>query len=140
MKCPACPGELTSKPAGQIVVDVCEGGCGGIWFDNFELKKIDENGVAALRDVWRSADVKVDFARRRKCPRCPEQTMMRRFFSRSHTVEIDECPACGGLWLDAGEFERILQELRPRAETPPILASTMTAAITLLRTRPAPAP
>jgi len=24
------------------VVDVCQNGCGGIWFDNFELEKVDE--------------------------------------------------------------------------------------------------
>jgi uncharacterized protein len=37
MKCPACFNELTQLQVGSLVVDVCQGGCGGIWFDAFEL-------------------------------------------------------------------------------------------------------
>ena len=42
MKCPACGNELSQMVAGEITVDVCKGGCGGIWFDHFELQKVDE--------------------------------------------------------------------------------------------------
>ena len=24
-----------------------------------------------------------------------------------HDITVDECPSCGGLWLDKGEFEHI---------------------------------
>jgi len=30
--------------------------------------------------------------------------MMRHFFSVKQAVEVDECPSCGGFWLDAGEL------------------------------------
>ena len=30
------------KTIHDVTVDVCEGGCGGIWFDAFELKKFDD--------------------------------------------------------------------------------------------------
>ena len=53
MKCPACYNELTPRRAGQITVDVCDGGCGGIWFDNFELKRVDAGDAAALAEIWR---------------------------------------------------------------------------------------
>jgi Zn-finger nucleic acid-binding protein len=33
--------------------------------------------------------------------------MMRHFFSIKKDVEVDECPGCGGFWLDAGELGRI---------------------------------
>jgi hypothetical protein len=33
--------------------------------------------------------------------------MMRHFFSPKRQVEVDECPGCGGVWLDAGELGRI---------------------------------
>ena len=41
MKCPACENELTDKDVGGVTVDICNGGCGGLWFDNFEFKKFD---------------------------------------------------------------------------------------------------
>jgi Zn-finger nucleic acid-binding protein len=33
--------------------------------------------------------------------------MLRRAFSRSVPVQIDECPECGGFWLDTDELARI---------------------------------
>lgn len=133
MKCPACQNELTARPAGEIVVDVCDGGCGGLWFDNFELRRIDAAGVALLRNVWRSEAVTVDFTRKRQCPRCAEQAMLRRYFSRQRAVEIDECPSCGGLWLDAGELERILAELQPQDQAAPLLIQSLATAVRTLR-------
>jgi len=35
MECPACNRQLKEMEIGDIVVDVCENGCGGIWFDNY---------------------------------------------------------------------------------------------------------
>jgi len=33
--------------------------------------------------------------------------MMRHFFSVKKQVEVDECPNCAGVWLDAGELGKI---------------------------------
>jgi len=110
MKCPACDGTLCEKEAGGIIVDVCEGGCGGLWFDNFELRKFDEPHEAegeALLDVETDPAALVDLAVRRECPVCPGIVMMRHPFSPCDEVEIDECPKCGGVWLDAGELATI---------------------------------
>jgi len=49
------------------------------------------------------------------CPRCPEQVLDRKWFSETKTVEIDQCPKCGGIWLDAGEFTRIYDEIKGNA-------------------------
>jgi Zn-finger nucleic acid-binding protein len=38
--------------------------------------------------------------------------MQQHFFSVQRSVAIDECPACGGVWLDAGELAQI-RELYP---------------------------
>ncbi|RKZ31105.1 hypothetical protein DRQ33_07330, partial [bacterium] len=46
MKCPACGKELTRMKTGEIIVDVCKGGCGGIWFDKWELDRVDEKHEA----------------------------------------------------------------------------------------------
>jgi uncharacterized protein len=37
------------------------------------------------------------------CPRCGTELRAR----EQHDVRADECPACGGLWLDKGEFETL---------------------------------
>jgi hypothetical protein len=110
MDCPACGRALAPTQAGDVTVDVCEGGCGGIWFDNFELKKFDEPHEGegeCLLEVQRDAAVTVDHDQRRKCPKCGDAIMMRHFFCTRRQVEVDECPACGGLWLDYGELGRI---------------------------------
>ena len=111
MNCPACGSALSNRKAGSIVVDVCEGGCGGAWFDNFELGKVDAEGVQAIRSISRDLALHVDQESRRTCPRCQDQAMLRRYFSRLKRTQIDECPNCAGIWLDAGEFDAIRTEL-----------------------------
>ena len=56
-----------------------------------------------------------DPARRLRSPRHPEVVMLRRFFSAKRQIEIDECPRCGGIWLDAGELAMI-RKLFPTEE------------------------
>src|SRR5215472_4277596 len=113
MKCPACFNDLTEIQVGSLKVDVCHGGCGGIWFDAFELQKVDEEEEAAgghLLDIQRDESVKVDPNRKRDCPRCAGVKLKRHFFSAKRLVEVDECPNCGGYWLDAGELAAIRAE------------------------------
>jgi len=73
MECPACGRQLRQMNVGDIVVDVCENGCGGVWFDNFELEKVDEQHEAAgeaLLDIERDKNVKVDRSKTKTCPKC----------------------------------------------------------------------
>jgi hypothetical protein len=99
---------------GDLNVDVCEGGCGGIWFDHFELKKVDETRESAgeaLLDIERDPSITVDLSVRRTCPKCiGDVVMMRHYTSVKRRVTIDECPQCGGIWLDAGELTGIRNE------------------------------
>ena len=110
MKCPACENTLQELTVGDVTVDVCDGGCGGIWFDAFELEKFDEpheeNGEKLL-NIARNENVKVDPEKRFNCPKCDNIVMMRHFFSVKKGVEVDECPNCAGFWLDAGELREI---------------------------------
>lgn len=116
MKCPACFNELTKLQVGSLVVDACQGGCGGIWFDAFELQQVDEETEPGglLLTIERDPQVVVDTSRKRECPRCSGIRLHRHFFSAKRRVEVDECPGCGGYWLDAGELAQIRAE---RSET-----------------------
>ena len=112
MKCPACFNELTQLQVGSLVVDACQGGCGGIWFDAFELQQVDEETEPGgpLLTIERDPQVVVDGSRKRECPRCAGIRLHRHFFSAKRRVEVDECPGCGGYWLDAGELAQIRAE------------------------------
>ena len=110
MKCPACSNTLQEIQAGEIKVDVCQNGCGGTWFDNYEFKKVDEQHESAgeaLLDVPKNPNVAVDRSAKRECPCCEGQLMLKHCVSMKQEVEVDECPRCGGIWLDAGELRAI---------------------------------
>lgn len=113
MNCPACGNVLAEVMAGDITVDVCRDGCGGVWFDQFELQNLDnpdEYAGADLLVIEPAADVTVDKAQRTNCPNCDGIVMARHFFSVRMGVEIDECPKCGGVWLDHGELAKVREQ------------------------------
>jgi Zn-finger nucleic acid-binding protein len=119
MQCPACGNALTERTVADVAVDVCDGGCGGVWFDNFELKKLDDREEAdgeALLDVAVDPSVTVDHDAVWGCPRCGHPAMTRHFYSPKRAVEVDECPKCAGVWLDAGELRTIRSQYASEAE------------------------
>ncbi len=118
MKCPACDRKLTQLKVGEVTVDVCRGGCGGIWFDWFELKKMDEpfEQVGEALDIEHDESIQVNPEQRRHCPHCGDVVMMRHFFSVKREIEVDECPKCGGFWLDYGELAHIREQYGSEVE------------------------
>ncbi len=118
MKCPRTGTQLTEVEIDGVKVDLSEA-CGGVWLDNFELKKFDEAhefaGEKLIELMSKYANNDFDPDQRLKSPRHPEIVMMRRFYSPKRQIEIDECPQCGGIWLDAGELAKI-RELFPTEE------------------------
>lgn len=119
MNCPACSNRLETMTVGNLTVDVCKNGCGGIWFDNFELKQVDEKHEAAgetLLHIDTNPDAAVDYTRQRLCPKCEHQKMLQHYMSVKREVEVDECPTCGGFWLDAGELRKIRDQYETEAD------------------------
>jgi uncharacterized protein len=125
MKCPACKEPLREKGAGGMTLDICYGGCGGIWFDATELQRLDARAAATLHTVWQVPPGTLRLTDSRICPRCPDQVLERKWFSDLKKVEIDQCPRCNGIWLDAGEFSRIYEEIKGAKVAPPGWASAM---------------
>ena len=111
MKCPTCDIDLAQVTIENIQLDVCKDGCGGIWFDRFELEKMDEPHEFTdenLIDVLAiESPVGYDPTLKRQCPKCGDMIMMRHFFSFKKEVEVDHCPKCAGYWLDEGELFKI---------------------------------
>lgn len=109
MKCPACSTSLEKVTAGDITVDTCSRGCGGIWFDESELQKFDEEHEFLPDKLLGPGAPKktLDHQAIRKCPRCADEVLVRQFFDVKNQVEINQCWSCCGIWLDHGELETI---------------------------------
>lgn len=104
----------------KIEIDACYGGCGGIWLDNQEIKKIDETheiDAKFLKELASNQSTKPDPGARLRCPKCSDHPLMMRHFAniKKH-VEVDECGFCGGFWLDAGELSKMHEDFGTEAE------------------------
>lgn len=133
MKCPACQNPLREKGAGGMTLELCYGGCGGIWFDAGELERVDLRAGTTLHTIWQVPAGRVTRTEPRCCPKCPGQVLERKWFSEKQEVEIDQCPKCRGIWLDAGEFTRVQAEIRAARSAPPGWAAAMAAAAAVVR-------
>lgn len=118
MNCPACASSLEALNVDGLVVDVCRAGCGGVWFDNFELRRVDaldvELGTALAHLEFNPYAIVL--TEKRPCPKCAGVTMLQHKFSPEKPVLVDECPSCGGLWLDGGELAEIRQPAATKDE------------------------
>lgn len=110
MKCPRTHTDLKKINVGKVPVYVSQS-CGGVFFENQTLKLFDsfseKRGKALVEHLSQFHSEAIDLSVRIKCPTCPEIVMSRRFNSPLHAVEIDECPNCGGIWLDMGELSKL---------------------------------
>ena len=81
--------------------------CGGMWFDRTELERILAAPAAARAlDIGpivkhRRQDLKP--AKHRTCPRDRTTLTTHHHHPQEHVI-IDECAACRGIFLDAGEL------------------------------------
>lgn len=110
MKCPRTGKQLKSVVVDGIEIELSMG-CGGVWLDQFELNKFDEihesAGEVLVEHMQSYHKPLTDLDARLKCPKDTDVVMMRRYYSGKQQIEIDECPQCGGIWLDSEELSGI---------------------------------
>ncbi len=119
MECPACNRNLKQVNVVGVAVDICEDGCGGIWFDQTELEKFDERHEydgGVLLDIHRDSNISIDMNKKRGCPKCRDVVMYKHFFSIKRKIEVDECYNCGGFWLDHGALSQIRKQFKTEGE------------------------
>lgn len=114
ISCPACGKKMHKvfMTEQNLNLDVCLDGCGGIYFDNREFKKFNENAedITPLKNAYQGKTFKnVDDNEMRVCPVCSTK-MVKHFSSSKQEIQVDECYACGGIFLDYNELERIRDE------------------------------
>ena len=110
LKCPACGKEMKKifvSEAG-INIDICLDGCGGIFFDNRELNKLDcadDNIDEILKAAEGRTFNQVDASEIRTCPIC--NIPMVKMGAAVGGMEIDVCNVCGAKFLDNNELKVI---------------------------------
>ncbi len=115
IKCPAC-GEKMEKVFIQsegINLDICTNGCGGIFFDNREFDKFNEDNedISIIEEKLKNKKFeKTDENKERICPACGAK-MVKNTTAVGGTV-VDDCYICGGKFLDYGELTKIRNEFK----------------------------
>jgi len=72
--------------------------------ENSFFAEQDKEAIERLRQAQRTAsEEQVRELARDRCPRCGERLAE----IKLHGVQVDECPAGHGMWLDGGELEQI---------------------------------
>ncbi len=116
--CPNC-GEALKEVYAEanygrvLLVDQCPG-CGGIWFDRWELYLLKEEEALRLDRV----DPEALCARRGgrsgtfKCPVCEVELVRFTDPVLPPDAGIRRCPLCSGLWLNRGELARYAEHRR----------------------------
>ena len=107
LTCPACGEEMQKIFFASIQknIDICLKGCGGMFFDNREFEKIDEqheNIDEILSLISNRTFKQVDDKELRICPYCHANMVKTNIFG----VLIDTCYTCGGKFLDNNELEQ----------------------------------
>lgn len=120
MECPACGSTLSPFQVGDATIDACRSGCGGIWFDEKELQRVDEKQEFSDHEILKLAKEKeknkVDHKKIKPCPRCKGEVLVRQFFDPKNEIEIDQCWNCCGIWLDVGELNAVRTQYETAAD------------------------
>ena len=117
MKCVKCNENLKKADYKGIKLDYCDD-CQGIWFDRDELRQVKDKEDEFLRwvdvDPWEDeAKFKISESSK-SCPVC--EMPLYAVKCNGFLVEIDLCNVCHGIWLDKGEFDKIIDYMKEKVE------------------------
>jgi Zn-finger nucleic acid-binding protein len=104
--------QMKPEKIGDVTVDFCTT-CKGIWFDKDELRQSKDQVDADLCwmdfELFKHKDRFAVSAKPLKCPTCDKNMVLIDYDNTK--VQIDYCPECEGLWLERGEFAKIVDTL-----------------------------
>ena len=99
MQCPRCIETMEAVSRDNLVAHSCLY-CDGVWISAETLDAIGINLEQASQK--KEGRIRQILSTKRKCPSCPDATLAGLTFNQ---VEVDRCPACGGVFFDRGELE-----------------------------------
>jgi Zn-finger nucleic acid-binding protein len=107
LTCPSCGDSLKPKETAGVRAHVCEGGCGGLWFELQQVRRLKDRLPGSGQEflfIERSEGVHLWRNPEHPCPVCRTTLLYRHCFSRKQEVEIDQCSKCGGYWVEPGRL------------------------------------
>jgi Zn-finger nucleic acid-binding protein len=117
MSCAACGSSLERYDAFDIKLEGCSS-CYGLWLNDDELRQLKDRAegdrwtdLQWVDDELEALESSYGMPSRRDCPECTDQKLVTVQFGSSR-IHLDLCPNCNGTWLDAGEFQQIMEHLK----------------------------
>lgn len=118
MDCPRDHGELIDRQIDSVQVKECPV-CKGLFFEKGELGEATQAIEPDLDwvdfDIWKHEDQFQMVGSALLCPNDNTQMVTTKYGQDS--VEIDLCAHCYGVWLDKGEFEKIIQSMEQQIDS-----------------------
>lgn len=103
MICPKCSSDMETVTIESVQIDRCKN-CRGLWFDEFELSDLKAaKGTEVVDTGDAKTGRKLNKQDRIRCPKC-KAPMVRMVDNDQPHIWYETCDACGGSFLDAGEF------------------------------------
>lgn len=118
MKCPLCKKDFKKAIFYGVEVDYCPT-CLGLWFEEDELRLAEDKKDENLRwldiDLWKRKNKFKIYLGERLCPIC-RLPLYEVYYGDSRII-VDFCSLCKGVWLDRGEFKRLIEYLKKKADS-----------------------
>lgn len=116
MLCPIDKITLEKTIVSGVEIDYCSK-CLGLWFEEEELRWAKDYKDRNLRwldiDLWKD-DAKFKISPGKKM--CPKDRLpLYEIEYGDSGIKVDVCNICKGIWLDRGEFQKIIQYLKETA-------------------------
>ena len=116
MKCPIHKDtDLKNVIFYNTEVDFCPSGL-GIWFDQNEFriaKDVKDKNLDWMDvDLWEDKSKLKVSKEEKSCPKC--DVPMYEVAYNDSDIKVDICNVCEGIWLDRGEFKKIIDYLREK--------------------------
>jgi Zn-finger nucleic acid-binding protein len=114
MNCPNCQTvELENSLLNDVEVDFCPQ-CLGIWFEIDEFEQAKNKKDKSLNwldiDLWKDGKKFSLDKSQKSCPLCEVPFYGVKYGSSG--IKVDICNLCQSLWLDRGEFAKIIDYLK----------------------------
>ena len=111
--CPSCQKQLESAVFHRVEIDYCPK-CLGLWFEEDELRQAKDVADRNLNwldiALWKEPK-NFKISRDKKiCPSC-RLPLYEVNYGKSK-IAVDLCNLCFGVWLDRGEFKKIMEYLK----------------------------
>lgn len=112
--CPSCKTELLESILfHNVEADFCKK-CLGLWFEEDELRQAKDSADMNLNwldtDLWKEIKNFIIARDKKLCPEC-RLPLYEVDYGKSE-ISVELCNVCHGIWLDRGEFERVMQYLK----------------------------